>query len=503
MLECDVDGVVQRILSNCFDWPCSTFDRDICVRVFVLTYGLNGRLISSNLVLFIPSYCRAPGGTHDLSQLQQIIPTAAAAPNAAQQAVSSPQATSTRSTAPAPTNTSTAVATLAVANAAAVAAAQQAAAPGAPAPAVVQAGNTPNTNSTSMNPPPRPGSQSALVLPSALSNAGIATSSQKLPAHANIAPMPGGKILPTSTPSDVVTVSSQGSVSSSGNTGSGVGSGGGSIPMVMDDKKQMKRAANRRSAQLSRKRKKQFIEELKEENDDLRRKELILKSIPDMIVVFDSSGKLGFVSESVSRFIDMTPDELEGTSFWNRLCEDSVRLLKAAFMDSLAARKPDSDTAPLGSGVWELRLVDKDSSHLVVSLNGVVHFSGEAPECVCCIRPRDMQPIQKLPKERATKAAKVAARAVSSSDGSRSSDNSGDDELQIRAKPSQSVMGNNDSTSTDVSVETSAKRLVERKPAGRRSNGEDVRIAMGNDGQLIRISDGDSGCEISESGSDD
>ena len=32
------------------------------------------------------------------------------------------------------------------------------------------------------------------------------------------------------------------------------------------DKKQMKRAANRRSAQLSRKRKKQFIEELRSEN---------------------------------------------------------------------------------------------------------------------------------------------------------------------------------------------------------------------------------------------
>jgi PAS domain S-box-containing protein len=144
-----------------------------------------------------------------------------------------------------------------------------------------------------------------------------------------------------------------------------------------DGKKQLKRAANRRSAQLSRKRKKQFIEELKDENDELRRKEQILRSLPDLIVVFDSGGKLWFVSHSVERFLSFTASQLEGESFWDRLCEDSVRLLKAAFMDSLAARRPEMDTAPLGSGVWELRLVDKDGSQKLVTLNGVVHFAGE------------------------------------------------------------------------------------------------------------------------------
>lgn len=154
-----------------------------------------------------------------------------------------------------------------------------------------------------------------------------------------------------------------------------------------DDKKMQKRAANRRSAQLSRKRKKQFIEELKEENDDLRRKEQILRSIPDLIVVFDSSGKLGFVSHSVNTFLEFTPNELTGASFWDRLCEDSVRLLKAAFMDALAARSSEHETTPLGSGVWELRLQDKNGNFVLVTLNGVVHFSGDSPECVCSIRP--------------------------------------------------------------------------------------------------------------------
>ena len=58
-------------------------------------------------------------------------------------------------------------------------------------------------------------------------------------------------------------------------------------------------------------------------------------------------------------------------------------------MDSLATRESGSDTAPLGMGVWDLRLVDKDGSQKVVALNGVVHFAGDRPECVCTIRPRE------------------------------------------------------------------------------------------------------------------
>ena len=315
-----------------------------------------------------------------------------------------------------------------------------------------------------MKPPPPP-SQAVQSLPSTLSTVGILSPAPST--HAAIAPMPGAsgaRILP----------SSDSSIRSSS--------------PLPDDKKQLKRAANRRSAQLSRKRKKAFIEELKEENDELRRKEQILRSIPDLIVVFDSSGRLWFVSQSVVRFLDMTPDELEGTSFWDRLCEDSVRLLKAAFMDSLAARKSDSDTAPLGSGAWELRLKDKDSTFKIVTLTGVVHFSGDAPECICCIRPRDQQSIIPLPKER-SKVTSHQSRAVSSSDGSRSSDDSRENP-QLRIKKHQSVMSGSES------VEARKAKRQEAAP-------EDEGSSDANPRQIVRISDGDSGSVVSESGSDD
>lgn len=163
------------------------------------------------------------------------------------------------------------------------------------------------------------------------------------------------------------------------------------IILEWEDKKQAKRAANRLSAHLSRKRKKNFIEDLKDENVELRRKELILRSIPDLIVVFDSSGCISFVSHSITRFLDYSVEEIEHTSFWDCLTEDSVRSIKSSFMDALAVKRPEGeDSTPLANGdSLTVTMVHKgdDDDGLPVSLKGVVHFAGESPECVCSIRP--------------------------------------------------------------------------------------------------------------------
>jgi PAS domain S-box-containing protein len=346
----------------------------------------------------------------------------------------------------------------------------------------------------------------------------------------NSATTGAGRILPnTSTITKSTTAPTPMLVSSESN--SIVGSGGNDATAASPQvKKQLKRAANRRSAQLSRKRKKQFIEELKEENDDLRRKEQILRAIPDLIVVFDSSGKLRFVSESVGRFIDMSPEELIGSSFWDRLCEDSVRLLKAGFMDSLAARQAQSDTAPLGNGVWELRLVDKNSNFFIVTLNGVVHFKGDVPECVCCIRPQ-RENVQKVGSTRATtlsagtasagtssknlasilkpvttnSSVVVAAAAlpVSSSDGSRSLDGSGNEEQQleqspeVKANPRQSVVGRDGNADSAEEDEEELEESDDEEEVADLAAACKLRVRS-----AVNISDGDS-VEISESGSDE
>lgn len=81
------------------------------------------------------------------------------------------------------------------------------------------------------------------------------------------------------------------------------------------------------------------------------------------------------------------------TSFWERLTVDSVRLIKSAFMDSLAVKRPlDEDSTPLANGEsMTVTLIHRagevEGTGLLVSLKGVVHFAGESPECVCSIRP--------------------------------------------------------------------------------------------------------------------
>ena len=176
------------------------------------------------------------------------------------------------------------------------------------------------------------------------------------------------------------------------------------IIMEWEDKKQAKRAANRLSAHLSRKRKKLLIDDLKDENVELRRKEQILRSIPDLIVVFDSSGCISFISHAVTRFVNYTAEELEDTSFWDRLTVESVRLIKSAFMDALAVKRhSDEDSTPLANGEsMTVTLIPKkendsdgnaggdDDQGLLVSLKGVVHFGEDYPECVCSIRPEGM-----------------------------------------------------------------------------------------------------------------
>jgi len=305
------------------------------------------------------------------------------------------------------------------------------------------------------------------------------------------------------------------------------------IGLEPGNKKQQKRAANRRSAQLSRKRKKQFIEELKEENDELRRKEQILRAIPDLIVVFDSSGKLGFASESVGHFLDVSPEELEGTSFWELICQDSVRLLKAAFMDALAAREHDSDTAVLGSGVWELRLKNKDSQYMLVTLNGVVHFKGDAPECVCCIRPRGEQEQQQGQQEQLAPSkqqlnaigsngkanvdggdaanSKTMNRVVSCSDGdaSRSSDGSNGTQQSVLNSRAHAHAHGLSSAAQDEAASDAKKRnkkfrrvMASADDAGNKSsnNNDNNNNNVEADGtnNSVRISDGESSYELSD-----
>jgi len=73
--------------------------------------------------------------------------------------------------------------------------------------------------------------------------------------------------------------------------------------LLVHRRKMQRRAANRRSAQLSRARKKAHLEELKIENSRLQHMVDVLDSQPELVFCITSSGKITYVSERTINFI--------------------------------------------------------------------------------------------------------------------------------------------------------------------------------------------------------
>ncbi|KAJ8613950.1 hypothetical protein CTAYLR_008792 [Chrysophaeum taylorii] len=93
----------------------------------------------------------------------------------------------------------------------------------------------------------------------------------------------------------------------------------------LDAKKRAKREANRRSAQLSRARKKAYVEDLKAKNNEYARCEVILACHPDMVVAFDAAGTIEFANPRACLELGYASDELEGLCFFDML-DDGARL---------------------------------------------------------------------------------------------------------------------------------------------------------------------------------
>lgn len=113
------------------------------------------------------------------------------------------------------------------------------------------------------------------------------------------------------------------------------------------EKKMQKRAANRKSAQLSRKRKKALIEELKFENQDLQRHEDILEVIPDPVFAFDATGGgVWFASNSASAQFGLTVEELTSVNFFDLMTEDCAKRLRV-LIDTAAKGISDNGSSLL------------------------------------------------------------------------------------------------------------------------------------------------------------
>ena len=86
-----------------------------------------------------------------------------------------------------------------------------------------------------------------------------------------------------------------------------------------EEKKRLKRAANRKSACTSRARKKQLVQDMTKANETLRQHAQIMDLLPDLIIGVDRRGTVHFVSKSVLWKLQYPNSTIVGASLFD-LC---------------------------------------------------------------------------------------------------------------------------------------------------------------------------------------
>ena len=81
-----------------------------------------------------------------------------------------------------------------------------------------------------------------------------------------------------------------------------------------EERREAKRIANRKSANTSRARKKAQMDQLMNENQRLRKQELILSYLPDPVIVISNQGTITFCSQQVERVLRHKVEDLLGRS---------------------------------------------------------------------------------------------------------------------------------------------------------------------------------------------
>jgi PAS domain S-box-containing protein len=139
------------------------------------------------------------------------------------------------------------------------------------------------------------------------------------------------------------------------------------------EKKEAKRVANRRSASVSRARKKALVQEMTELNARLKRQALILALLPDLVIAVDTDGVITFVSDQVERILRFKPDILVGAKLTDLLVPSSRDKLRKLFKELVGA---DAKLDPV--------VVDaescKDGPHKGMKVVSEISDSQDAPD---------------------------------------------------------------------------------------------------------------------------
>ena len=127
-----------------------------------------------------------------------------------------------------------------------------------------------------------------------------------------------------------------------------------------EEKRQAKRIANRKSACTSRARKKAKIDQLMNENAQLRRLELILSYLPDPIIVVSPTGVVTFCNAQVERVFKHKVNELLGANIEDVLIPKSRVVIKKLIRDMLVAEQELSENVSGDAAIAKKKMKSKN-----------------------------------------------------------------------------------------------------------------------------------------------
>lgn len=103
-----------------------------------------------------------------------------------------------------------------------------------------------------------------------------------------------------------------------------------------DEKRRVKRAANRKSASTSRARKKAFVDDMTAKNERMKQHALVLAMLPDLVLAVCRTGEMTYVSPACQWLLLHSPDEITGANIFELVTHDCHPLLRRMISENLS-----------------------------------------------------------------------------------------------------------------------------------------------------------------------
>ncbi|CAM9193311.1 unnamed protein product [Ectocarpus sp. 6 AP-2014] len=145
-------------------------------------------------------------------------------------------------------------------------------------------------------------------------------------------------------------------------------------------RKSAKRAANRRSANTCRLRKKFFVENMADANERMRKRARVLSLLPDMILAMRRDGVITYASENCRQFLQFTRQEVEGTNIFDLVESGSHNRLRRLLEENLGSVSKEAIASALRhQGTTFESLLARAEKAKEQGDSGFFTMSGEAP----------------------------------------------------------------------------------------------------------------------------